>query len=296
MNIWILGSGSMIPTRERAHAAVLLEHEKESMLFDCGEGAQRQLRAAGADINRISRIFISHWHGDHVLGLIGLLQTLAVQNYAGTLRIYGPRGSKRYFENMLRSIAFALKITWELRELESGTAAKTDLFRVDCLPMEHSVPCLGWALIEEPKRKISLEAVAKFGIPRGPLLGRLQAGQPVVWKGQTVKPDDVSWLQAGKKFVYITDTIYCSNAVELARDADLLICESTHSAAIEEKAEEYMHLTARQAAQIASQAEVKRLILTHFSQRYKVVDELLAEARAIFPATEAAFDLMKIKL
>jgi len=295
MHIQFLGTSAMVPTAERNHSSLLLFHEKDSILFDCGEGTQKQMKIAGIDINRISRILISHWHGDHVLGLGGLLQTMASQSYDRTLKIYGPKGSKSYIENMLKSFAFDNKIDLEVNEITEGRFYENSDYYLEAAKLEHSVPTFAFAFVEQDRRKIDLDYIKKMGIPEGPLLGKLQQGEDIKFKGKTVKADDATTLVKGKKFCYIADTLPCNSAVKLAKDSDLLVSESTHASNIEEKAEEFKHLTARQAATIASQANAKKLVLTHFSQRYKDTSELEEEAKLVFPNTTCAKDFMKVK-
>ena len=296
MEILMLGTSSMVPTKDRNHSAILIYHDKDSLLLDCGEGVQRQMKIAGVDMNRITKIFISHWHGDHVLGLPGLIQTLCGQNYDKTLHIYIPKGTKKHFSYMLKAFEFDLRIELEVHEVSKGTAYKSEEYNVECLPLKHSVPTVGFAVVENPKRKMNLEFMKKMKIPRGPLWNRLQNGNEVMFEGKKISPDEATTLIPGKKVAYVADTAYCTNAVKLAENADVLICESTYLSEKELKAEEHEHLTAKQAALIASNANAKKLVLTHFSQRYKTVHELEDEARIYFPETIAAHDFMRIRV
>lgn len=297
MEIVFLGTSAMIPTKERNHSGILINHAKESILLDCGEGIQRQMKMINVDINRIRRILISHWHGDHTLGLAGLIQTMAAQSYADTLFIYGPKGTKKNLDNLFKSFIFdAQRIKIEIKEIKEGVFYKGDEYSLSAYKMEHSILTFGYCFKENDKRRIELDKVKKLGIPQGPLLGKLQEGETITFKGKKIKPDAISYVVKGKKIAYVADTVPCKGAVELAKDADLMICESTHKSGMEEKTTEYMHMTSKDAAQLAHQANAKKLILTHFSQRYKSVKELEDEAREIFPETTAAYDFMKIKL
>jgi len=292
----MLGTSSMVPTKERNHSAILIYHEKDSLLFDCGEGTQRQMKIAGIDINRISKIFLTHWHGDHVLGLPGLVQTMGAQNYDKTLHIYGPKGSKQHFEHLLKAFEFDIRIEIEVHDASEGVIYKSSEYNIASLEMKHPVPTIGFAIIENPKRKMDLTALKKLGIPKGHLWGKLQDGHSITYKEKKINPDDATKLVPGKKVTYITDTKLCTNAVKLAEDSDLLICEATFLSEKEEKAEDYMHLTAQQAAQIASRSNSKKLLLTHFSARYKTTEELEEDAKAQFENTVCAYDFMKIKV
>jgi len=285
-----------MPTKTRNLAGVLLSYKAENILFDVGEGTQRQLKIAGVKPGKVTKILISHWHGDHVLGLPGLLQTFMASQYHGTLEIYGPRGSKKYFENMMKGFAVKEIVEYKLKEVGSGKFFETNDFYLEALPMKHGAPCLGFAFVEKERRRIDMKKAKKLGLIEGPLLGKLQKGQTITLKGKKIKPDEVSDVVEGKKIVYVTDTEPCDNIVKLAKGADLLIMEATYSSQLQEKAEEYGHLTAKEAGMLANQAGVKKLILTHFSQRYKNVKELEEDARQVFDDTEAAEDFMKVRL
>ncbi len=296
-NIIFLGTSSMVPTKDRAHSAILVEHAKDNILMDCGEGTQRQMKITGADINRITKILISHWHGDHVLGLGGLIQTMAAQQYAGTLKLYGPVGSKRYIENMMKGFSFDNRLNLEVIEItKDGIIAEEEDYVIEARQLEHSIKCYGYALIEKDRRKMDLVAIKKLGIPQGPLLGKLQRGESIILKGKKVSADEATILVKGKKIAYVADTMPCTAAVTLSKDADIMISESTLATQKEEKAEEYKHMTAKQAGILANQANAKKLVLTHFSQRYKDTKELEEEAKDVFANTIAAYDFMKVKV
>jgi|SRR3989344_4368608 len=296
IKIIFLGTSAMVPTKERNHSALLLIHDEESMLFDCGEGTQRQLRIAGISPATITRVYISHWHGDHVLGLPGLMQTMGMNNYEKTLKIYGPKGTKQHVNNIYKAFSFEKKISVEIHEAKKGEITDEKKFWVYAEKLQHSVECLGFKFIEKDTRKIELEKARKLGLSEGPLLGELQSGKTINFKGKKIKPDDVSYVKEGKKIGLIFDTAPCNGALAIAKDVDLLICEATFATTLENKGELYGHMTAKQAAQLASQANSKKLIMTHFSQRYKDVDELLQEAKTIFENTICAYDFLKINL
>ncbi len=296
MEIMFLGTSCMQPTKERNHPGMLVIYKGVGMLFDCGEGIQRQLRIAGIKPTVIRKIFISHWHGDHVLGLPGLLQTLGASEYAGVLEIYGPRGTKRYVELMMRAFASKGVLELKVKEVKKGKFCEEEEFFIEADELVHSAACVGYAFKENDRRKIDTKKIKRFGIPSGPLIGELQNGRGVVFKGKKIKPDDVSEVVKGRKVVYATDTRPCNGLLRLAKNADLLIVEATYKSDLEEKAKEYYHMTAKEAAQIASESNAKQLVLTHFSNRYKDVGEIEGEAKDIFRNTKAAYDFMKIKL
>lgn len=297
MEITFLGTGQAVPTEKRNHTAILLRHEDEMILFDCGEGTQRQFRIAKINPCKLTRIFISHWHGDHVLGLGGLLQTLALNNYSKTLYVYGPIGTKRFFSAFLRIFIFKEKVRVIIKEMRNGSAIKEKNFSIEAFALNHSCPCLGYSFKEKDKRKIDIKALKRLGIKPGRIVGMLQKGKNIRLGSKVVKAKDVTYIKKGKKIVVILDTALCSNCYKAARDADMLICESTYLQELKDKAAEYKHLTAEQAAQIAKKAGAKKLMLTHISQRYEYDSKkVLLEAKSIFKNTLLAHDLMKISI
>jgi ribonuclease Z len=296
MELLFLGTSSMVPTKDRNHSALLLTYEAENILIDCGEGTQRQMKLAGLAVPKITKILISHWHGDHVLGLPGLIQTLSASEYSKKLEIYGPKGTKQHFEYIKKAFFFEEKFEAEIIEIEKGIFFENDDFSLECLPLEHSVPCLGYRFVEKDKRKMNMDELKKLGIPDGPLLGELQQGKTITFKGKKIKPDDTTTIKKGKIVAFVEDTGLCKNCVELAREADILVSEATYADELEEKATEYKHLTARHAAMIANDANAKQLILTHFSSRYKDTDKIEEDARNIFDNTLCAKDFMRIRI
>ena len=297
MEILFLGTGSMVPTATRNHSGILLSHTNEHLLIDCGEGTQRQLRIAGFPPPKITKILLTHWHGDHYFGLPGLIENLAKNNYHGTLELFGPKGTKARLAQLLTIFTLERRIPIKVHEItKDGIFYTGKDYSLLAHALNHSIPCIAYTFLEHDKRKINIDYVKKIGIPQGPILGTLQEGKPITFKGKKITPHQVTFLQKGKKIVFILDTNICANIAKAAKEADILVADSTFSSALTEKAEEYKHLTAAQAATIAKKAKAKKLILTHFSQRYKNVDELLAEATAIFPHTIAADDFMKISV
>ncbi len=296
MEIAFLGTSSMVPTKERNPPAILISYGSEGILVDCGEGTQRQMKITGIKLTRITKILISHWHGDHVLGLPGLIQSLGASDYNNTLKIYGPKGTKKHFDAMTEAFVFDRKVKMEVKEVSKGSFFEDDDFLLEALPLEHGLPTLGFNFIEKDKRKIDLKQIKKLGIPEGPLLGKLQDGKTIMWKGKKIKPEKTTSLDKGKKITIVTDSSLCNNCYNLAKNADLLVCESTYSSKLEKKGEEYKHLTSKQAAQIANTSNVKKLVLTHFSARYKNTLEIEEDARNVFDNTVCAKDFMKINL
>ncbi len=296
MQIIFLGTSSMVPTKERNHSAIFFKYKNEGILFDCGEGTQRQLKIAEIKPSSITKIIISHWHGDHVLGIPGLLQTLASSQYSGTIKIYGPKGTKANMKKVLDTFIFDNRLDMNVYDITKKRFIDTEDYFIEAYELEHQVKCLGFRLVEKDRRRINIAKARKLGLKEGPLLGRIQQGKSIKLGSRTISPDDVSYVVKGRVFSYVSDTRLNDNCMKIAKDADVLVCESTYLSDQEEKAEKYFHLTSKQAAFIAHQASAKKLILTHFSQRYKEIEKVLAEANDIFPNTIAAYDFMKIKI
>ena len=297
--IIFLGTGCMQPTKIRNHAGVLLSYKKENILFDCGEGIQRQMRIAGVKPAKITRLCITHWHGDHVLGIPGLLSTMGAdrsgQEEEQILHIYGPKGTKTYLTNMFKGFAAKDIISYEVHEVSAGKAYEGEDFVLEAQKLEHSIPCIGYSFKEKDKLRIDVVKAKNLGL-EGPVLGKLQQGKDVTIKGKKIKAKEVTYATLGKKISYVTDTIPCKGADLLAKDADLLICEGTHLDEIREKTEKSRHMTVRQAALVASENNVQKLVLTHISQRYKMPSEIIEEARTYFDNSVVAEDFMKIKV
>ena len=299
VEITFLGTGCMQPTKTRNHAGVLLSYKKEYILFDCGEGIQRQMRIAGVKPAKITRLCITHWHGDHVFGIPGLLSSMGAdrmgQEEEQVLHIYGPKGSKAYLTNMFKSFAAKDIIPYEVHEVSAGKVYEGDEFILEVQKLEHSVPCIGYSFREKDKLRIDVVKAKKLGL-EGPILGKLQQGEDVMLKGKKIKAKDVTYAVLGKKISYVTDTVPCKGADLLAKDADLLICEGTHLDEIREKSEKSRHMTVKQAALIASENNAQKLVITHISQRYKVPSELREEAETYFDGAIIAEDFMKINV
>ena len=293
--ITFLGTGCMQPTKKRNHAAVLLSHKKENILFDCGEGTQRQMRIAGIKPAKITRLCITHFHGDHVFGIPGLMSSMGADQYAKKLHVYGPSGTKKYFEHLFKSFAAKDIIEHEIHEIKSGIFLENEEFYLEAQKLKHSVLCYGYRFIEKDRRRVNLAKAKKLKL-EGPILGKLQQGKDITVDNKKIKADDVTYIVPGKKISYITDTAICNGANELARDVDLLILEGTLLDNLKANAIKSKHLTVKQAALIASENNAKKLVITHISQRYKDTDEIVAEARNYFDNSIVAEDFMKIKV
>lgn len=292
----VLGTASQVPTRQRAHHGALLLWDDEGILFDPGEGTQRQLTLAGVSASTVTRICITHLHGDHCLGLPGVLQRMALDGVVRPVDLYFPAAGQEYVDRLLRaSIAHRLP---ELRQHpvdSDGVVDKGTRFALHAQALDHSVTAYGWRLEEAPRRRMRPDLLAERGI-HGVDVGRLYAEGVIDVAGRAVTVEEVSDPRPGQVFAFVMDTRPCGGAAELARGADLLVCESTFLADEAELAAAYGHLTATQAAEIAHQAGARRLVLTHFSQRHPDESLFEREARVIFPDVHAARDLDRIRV
>ncbi len=297
MEIIFLGTSSMYPTKTRSHPAVLLKYEGHHLLFDCGEGTQRQLRIAGESAMKIEAVFITHWHGDHSLGLGGLIQSLAASKREEELIIIGPKGTAESVRCILRTYKFKPTFNIKVIEAEEGVVYESEKFYVEAISVKHPVPTLAFKFVEKDRRKINLDYVKQFGLERHPILGKLQRGETIEWKGKKITPEEGTIVVKGKRATYIVDTAFFDELVDFAKDSDILISEATFSDELKEIAKEYMHMTSKEAAKLAKQSNSKVLYLTHLSQRYeKNPEKILEEAKEIFPNTYLAEDFLRVEL
>jgi ribonuclease Z len=304
LRITFLGTSSGVPTRARNVSCVAFRppQRAEVWLFDCGEGTQHQLLRSDLNISQVTRILITHMHGDHVLGLMGLLATCGMTAHARSISIYGPRPIADYVREVSRRTQFQTNYPLEVHEVREGLVFEDEEYAVTCAPLKHRLTAYGYRVTEKDRPgHFDVERARELGIPSGPLYGRLKRGERVTLPdGRAFDGAEFSGPPLrGRSVVYCTDTTYCRSAVELARDADLLIHEATFAEADEELAVRATHSTAAMAARVAREAGVRRLIITHFSPRYFPgnqiePDDLLREARAVFPATEMAHDFLSV--
>ena len=286
----------MVPTKERNHPGTFVTYRTEGILIDCGEGIQRQMKIANIPVTKVTKLLISHWHGDHVLGIPGLIQTLASTRTEKKLEIYGPKGTKKRLDHVFKAFIFDNKIDLEVIEIGKRKIFEGDRFYIEAWPLDHGVPTYGFNIIEKDWRKVDMKKAQKLGIKQGPMIGKLADGKSVTVDGKRIKPDNISSIIKGKKLSYISDTALCKNCYNMSKDADLLISECSYTSDLEDKAEKYDHMTAKQAALVASRNKVKRLILNHFSARYKSAKVLEDEAKDVFENSKASFDFMKAKI
>jgi ribonuclease Z len=300
LHILFLGTAGSVPTPNRGLPAVLIQHKGEQILFDCGEGVQRQMVRAGGGFHRKMKIFLTHMHGDHVLGLPGLMQTMALLDRQRRLDVYGPPGIREFLECIKQTVQFALTFQVEIHEIdEEGIVCEEREYSIEAAWSNHVVPSLAYALFEKPRPgKFFPEKAKRVGIPEGPLWSRLQQGYEVkLPSGRTVRPRDVMGPpRKGRKIVYTGDTRPFKNISRLAAEADLLIHDATFEDGLRGRASEDGHSTPSQAARDAKKANVKNLILTHISARYTDTSLLLKQARRIFRKTQVAEDFMEMEI
>lgn len=295
-----LGTGSGKPMPGRSVSAIGLQRDGDLFLLDCGEGAQVQLARSTLRPGSLAGVLLTHFHGDHVNGLPGLLGTLTLNQRDGGMPLIGPRGTRRWLRTLRELGILTPGFPLHIEEVEQpGVVLEGDGFKFIAGPLNHRVTCWGYAYVEEARPgRFDLDAARALGVPAGPLYGKLQRGEPVALDdGRTIRPDQVLGpARPGLKIAYCCDTSPHPDVVELARGADILIHESTYPAGDEAQAHERKHSTAADAARCAVEAGVGKLILTHFSQKHPRTDEFLDGARAIFPNTIAAHDLMELEV
>lgn len=271
----VLGTASQVPTRHRNHNGYVLRWDGEGILFDPGEGTQRQMLHAGVAAHDLTRICVTHFHGDHSLGVAGVVQRINLDRVPHPVTAHFPASGRRFFERL--RYASAYRETVDLREepiAQDGELAVTAAFTLSARKLSHPVESFGYRLVEPDGRRMLPDRLAAHGIT-GPDVGRLQ--REGVLRGVTL--DEVSEARPGQRFAFVMDTRLCDNVYALAEGCDLLVAESTFLAADELLAHEYGHLTAAQAAEVATESRVRHLVLTHFSQRYGDPAEFEAEAR-----------------
>lgn len=300
LKVIFLGTAGSVPTPKRSLPAILIKRKGEQLLFDCGEGVQRQMIMAGASFNRKMKVFITHMHGDHMLGLPGLIQTMALLDRDKKLEIYGPPGISKFMEGIRETVQFGLTFPIEIHEIrEAGKVYEEVEYTVEAVWANHVIPSLAYALVEKPRPgKFYPEKAKALGVPEGPLWSKLQHGNEVkLPNGKTVKPEDVMGPpRPGRKIVYTGDTRPFEGLADFSANADLLIHDATLGDEMSERAYEDGHSTPSQAAETAKKAKVKLLVLTHISARYGDPKVLLKQARKIFKNTKIAEDFMEIEI
>jgi|HigsolmetaAR204D_1030405.scaffolds.fasta_scaffold09585_2 ribonuclease Z len=304
--VTFLGTGSGAPTTRRNVSGIGLRFVQSGKwwLFDCGEGTQHQLLRAPMKISQLEKIFITHLHGDHLYGLIGLLASRSLRNgEAAPLELYGPPGLERYFHAVMETSPVHLHYPLTIHTVREGVVCESGELTVCCRLAKHRVPSYSYAVVEKERPgAFRADLARKLGIPPGPLYGALKRGEQVTLPDGRVLDgkDFVGETQPGRKIVFSGDTEPCDSVRELARGADLLVHEATYAQKDKELAERSGHSTAWEAAMLAREAGVKKLCLTHFSPRYEngegmfTLADLLAEAQEVFPQTVLAEDFLEL--
>lgn len=300
----VLGTASQAPTRYRAHNSYALRWDEQLLLFDPGEGTQRQCIFGGISIAKVTAVCVTHFHGDHCLGLPGVIQRRALDARTASgvgrtgllppLPVFFPADGAEYLERMRHVSIFHDLSNLELRPVSTpGVVGRLGSITLSAGRLEHRVTTFGYRIDEPPARRFDPDRLERFGI-RGPDVGRLEADGVLEVEGRGVTVEDVSVERPGQSMAFVMDTGLCDAALELARGVDLLVCESTFLHADRALAEEYRHLTARQAGELAAAAGARRLVLTHFSARYPDRRVFAEEASRYHPDVVAAEDLAVI--
>ncbi|MDZ8188750.1 MAG: ribonuclease Z [Nostoc sp. ChiSLP02] len=302
MQITFLGTSSGVPTRSRnvSSVALRLPQRAELWLFDCGEGTQHQILRSELKMSQISRIFITHLHGDHIFGLMGLLATCGLAGNVERIDIYGPAGLNEYIQSASRYSHTHFSYPIKVHTIRPGVIYEDDDFIVSCGSLHHRITAFGYRVAEKDRTgRFDIEKAKALQIPPGRIYGQLKRGETVTLNdGRVIHGVELCGpTEIGRKIAYCTDTVYCDGAVELARDVDVLIHEATFAHQDADMAFQRLHSTSTMAAQTALAASAHRLIMTHFSPRYAPgnnleLKDLLQEARAIFPRTDMAYDFM----
>jgi ribonuclease Z len=289
----VLGTSAQVPTRHRNANGYLLRWDEEVLLLDPGEGTQRQMTLAGVSSSALTRILITHFHGDHCLGLPGVVQRLSLDRVAHPVQVWFPASGGDYIDHLLHASVFHRTAELVLHPAEAGVVDAGPPFALVAARLDHGTDTLGWRLEEPEGRRMLPARLAALGIA-GEAVGRLQREGAIEAGGRRITMEEASEPRPGQRFAFVMDTRLCDAAYALAEGADMLVCESTFSSADEGLAREYGHLTAAQAARIAAESGVRLLVLTHFSQRYQDASVLLDEARDVFSDSVVARDLARI--
>jgi len=299
VEVTILGTTAGIPTKKRAHAALYLSYKGKNefcYLFDCGEGTQRQILLADLNPMKLNEIFITHWHGDHYLGLPGLIDTMSFENRLKPLTIYAPEAER--LTNLLNlGYSKRFKVTPKAvpaKGCQVKRLLETSDFKIVSVPVRHDVAAVAYSLMEKDRVKINKEKAKKVGLPAQGLIYReIKEKGRVIFEGEEIKFEDISLVEKGKKIVYSGDTEICDNLIRLAGDADLLIQDCTYFDS--ERKEKYGHASLEDVVKMAEKAGVKRVILTHISRRYRDLEKLRRKVRD-YPTLTVAEDFMKVTI
>ncbi|HJL16081.1 MAG TPA: ribonuclease Z [Sandaracinaceae bacterium LLY-WYZ-13_1] len=285
-----LGTSSQVPTRYRNHNGYLLRWDEHGLLFDPGEGTQRQMIYAEVTVTQVTQICITHFHGDHCLGLAGISQRISLDRVPHEIGVFFPRSGRKYYDRLRKASIYHDVSKIRPYPIEGpGPVWEHEDVTLSVRRLDHAVETFGYRLQERDGRTMLPDELAAAGV-RGPAIKELIRQGELEVDGRTVKLEDVSVPKPGQSMAFVMDTRMCDGAFELAEGVDLLVCESTYLSSEEREARDHGHLTARQAATIAKEAGARRLVLTHFSQRYGSLKPFLAEARALHDDVVAVRD------
>lgn len=298
MKLVFLGTSAAQPTIERGMTCICLVLDKEILMFDAGEGAQIAFQKAKLGWNKKMRIFVTHLHGDHCVGILGLLQTMALQNRTESVEIFGPPSIDEFIVANLKILNFGLTFPVKIVRIKEGPVLDEPTYTIDVCEAEHSIPAYSYLFTEKDRPGTFYpEKARQLGIPEGKLWHDLQSGNEIKIEDKTIKPSDVMGeKRKGRKIGISGDTRPTKKLEEFFKGCNYLTFDSTYSDTLKDKAEENYHSTAKEAANLAKRSGVSNLILTHFSSRYDDAEELIKEAKTIHNAVVAARDLMEIEI
>ncbi len=293
-----LGTSSQVPTRYRNHNGYLLRWDGAGFLFDPGEGTQRQFILADVAVPEVSRIFVTHFHGDHALGLAGIVQRLSLDRVPHPVEVFFPKSGEAFYKRLIRSTIYHRTVELVPRPVsgEGGVVAEDETFVIEAHPLRHSVDTYGYRIKERDSRRFDKAKLAASGL-RGPAVGRLQREGQVEVDGRVVTLDEVTERKRGAAFAFVMDTRPCDGARALVRGADMAVIESTYLDEHRDLARDHLHMTAREAATVAKEGGcLGTLVLTHFSQRYPSTKPFVAQAKEVYPRVRAVRDLDRLPL
>ncbi|MFB6174811.1 MAG: ribonuclease Z [Candidatus Nanohalobium sp.] len=295
MDIWTVGTSSAVPTKDRGLAANLINYKGERILFDCGEGTQKRLMTDKLGLMKIDKVFISHWHADHFSGLLGLIQTLEMEGREKPLYIYGPPRTEEFTDRILDTGYFNRSYDIFVEDMVEGDEIVGEGYAVRPFEVDHGVNAFGFVFKEEDRKKVNKDRMKELGLESSPKIGELKQGKTVEINDEKIRPEDLLEEVKGRKIVYSGDTAKSNNLIDKAENSDLLIHEATCLHEIIDQREG--HTSAKQAAEVAEEANVEKLVLTHFSRRYRNNEQkLLNEATEVFKDTELGEDGKKFEI
>ena len=300
MRITFLGTSSAFPTEKRNHISILITFNGEGLLFDCGEGVQRQFRIARENIMKVNKIFITHWHGDHVFGLPGLLQSMSTSKRISPVDLFCPKGTGKTLTNVLSAFNIKLPFRINIHEVSSKKEKKicdAENYEIYSMDVKHSIPTIAYYFKEKDKKRLNKNVLSKYGVENNPKVKQLLEGKSIEAHGEIIKPKESVFVVEGKKVSIVLDTEYFEELVDFVKDSLILISEGTFSNKLREKAREKGgHMTVKDAARLAKKSNSKELYVCHFSQRYKDTKDLEKETNSLFKNTKFANDFDTITL